>query len=81
MAQTDRSHGSPYDRGAADSYYRRRCIPHYHIFLYQKSCDDNDGYVSETIRVSEDTMTATQISEYYAGYHDNEMAGDYKEYD
>ena len=76
MAFPDRSHGSPYDRGAADSYYRRRCIPHYHIFLY-----DNDGYVSETIRVSEDTMTATQISEYYAGYHDNEMAGDYKEYD
>lgn len=25
---TDQSHGSPYDRGIADSYYRRERVPH-----------------------------------------------------
>jgi len=53
----NQSHGSPYDRGSADSFYRRIGIPHYMI----------DG-----ARIEEVDMTAEQIAEYKAGFVDNE---------
>ena len=50
-------HGSPYDRGSADSWYRRQPEPHYMI----------DG-----ARIEKVDMTAEQIAEYEAGYDSNE---------
>ena len=66
----DKRHGGPYDRGSADSYYRRGMQPHYYVgTTYNSKC------------VSEEDMTEQQLQEYRQGYNDNEKAGDYKEYD
>lgn len=46
------SHGSPYDRGAADSYYGRKAQPH--------------KLNQEGERVEQ--LTAAEIAEYYKGY-------------
>jgi hypothetical protein len=62
-------HGSPFDRGSSDSYYRRSLDPHYY--------DKTDGKLVRRVR---DEMTYDQIQEYYAGYEYNEMLGDYKDY-
>ncbi len=51
-------HNSPFDRGAADSYYQRGAVPHYYA----------DGK-----RVQEEQMTLAEIAEYYAGYDQNEV--------
>jgi len=51
------AHGSPYDRGSADSFYRRPAQPHYMI----------DG-----ARIEKVDMTAEQIAEYEKGYDSNE---------
>ena len=53
----NQAHGSPFDRGSADSWYRRQPEPHYMI----------DGARSERA-----DMTAEQIAEYKAGFLDNE---------
>ena len=53
----NQEHGSPFDRGSADSFYRRQAIPHYMI----------DG-----ARIERADMTAEQIAEYEAGYDSNE---------
>ena len=50
-------HGSPFDRGSADSFYRRQAQAHYMI----------DG-----ARIEKVDMTAEQIAEYEAGYDSNE---------
>ena len=63
----DAKHGSPYDRGAADSYYRRDPIPHLWEF--------EDG---GAIRV--EVLTDQEESEYWQGYWDNEDFGNFKEY-
>jgi len=55
------AHGSPYDRGSADSWYRRQAQPHYMI----------DG-----ARIEQVNMTAEQIAEYKAGYEDNHKKTD-----
>ncbi len=57
----DQAHGSPFDRGSADSWYRRQAIPHYMI---------------NGARIEEVDMTAAQIAEYEAGYEDNEKQTD-----
>ena len=54
-------HGSPYDRGAADSYYGREARPHYY---------PNGTYIDP--RVNEDKMSQAEVKEYWAGYDDNE---------
>jgi hypothetical protein len=59
-------HGSPYDRGRADSYYRRGLSPHKWL--------DAKGLQ----RV--DLTDPAELSAYSAGYNDNEADGDYKEY-
>jgi hypothetical protein len=55
------AHGSPYDRGSADSFYRRPGQAHYIV----------DG-----ARIEKADMTAEQIAEYEAGFLDNEKRTD-----
>lgn len=60
-------HGSPYDRGRADSYYGRAKDPHYY---------PEGTYQGEKITdLSDDELAA-----YYAGYEDNEKSGDKKDW-
>ena len=65
----DRGHGSPYDRGSADSYYRRGAKPHYY---------KGGTYTSDI--VTEESMTAEEIEQYYAGFDDNERSNNFKEW-
>jgi hypothetical protein len=65
----DESHGSPYDRGNADSYYRRMPDPHFWAH----------GSYHGT-RTEECNMTLYQIEAYNAGYQTNEDDGNYKDY-
>jgi len=70
----DDRHGSPYDRGRADSYYRRARSPH-----YMKS--DINGYVTfNSARVLEKDMTAQQIVEYNLGFDVNEADQNFKDW-
>ena len=66
--QFDRSkHGCLYDRGSADSYYRRPRAPHY---------GGVGGDSGECVRVTD----AESVAEYMAGYDYNEDFGDHKEW-
>ena len=66
--QFDRKrHGSLYDRGSADSYYRRSAAPHWYPEGSFKG-----------VRVTE--LNAAERAEYDAGYSANEEAGDFKEW-
>jgi hypothetical protein len=65
----DQRHGSPYDRGAADSYYGRDYWPHYFV-----------GDTHKSRRVDMDQMTASDLAAYTAGYRDNEANGDKKDW-
>lgn len=65
----DRSHGSAYDRGSADAYYRRPRDPHvWPQGTYQGT------------RVEAAEMTAQQLAEYEQGYLDQLESGDFKFY-
>jgi len=68
-AKHNRRHGGPFDRGAADSYYRRPFSPHYYI-----------GGTGMTPRVEEESMTPEEIASYAAGYDYNESLGDFKDW-
>jgi hypothetical protein len=68
--QIDKRHGGAYDRGRADSYYRRERRPH----LFSDAT-----YRSEEIE--ERFMTKQQIAEYNLGYYENEVSGDFKEWE
>lgn len=65
----DDRHGGPYDRGGADSYYRRLFKPHYFV-----------GGTNTSDIVTEEEMTPEEIEAYRQGYNDNETAGDFKEW-
>ena len=65
----NKSHGSPYDRGGADSYYGRPMKPHWWPA----------GTYKGWAVIAED-MTDVEIEEYYQGYEDNELSGDKKEW-
>ena len=65
----DKRHGGPYDRGGADSYYRRGFNPHYFT---------EGSY--HGVKVSKEEMTDAEIAAYEAGYYDNEIAGDHKDW-
>lgn len=65
----NKRHGGPYDRGSADSYYRRGCNPHYY-----------KGGTYQTDRVEEKDMTPEEVAEYMQGYDDNEADGNFKEW-
>ncbi len=65
-----RSHGSPYDRGRADSYYMRSYCPHWWP----------DGTNSGS-KIDLEDMTKTELTEYAKGWQVNEDLGFYKEWD
>ena len=67
--RTDRGHGSPYDRGAADSYYQRSFRPHYFVA---------DTYNSDEIQQSE--MTLEEIQEYTRGWRENQASQNFKDW-
>jgi hypothetical protein len=60
-------HGSLYDRGSADSYYGREPDPHY-------------GGVGGDSGIRVTVMYDEAVSEYMAGYNDNEQGGHKKDY-
>ena len=63
----EKTHGSPFDCGSADSYYNRIARPHY--------------YKEEHPRlVTKENMTQEQIEAYLAGYEYNECLGHKKDY-
>ena len=66
----DKRHGSPWDRGAADSWYSRGFQPHFYV----------EGAATSP-RVELKDMTAEQIVAYTAGYEYNEKFGGKKDWD
>ena len=62
-------HGSPYDRGSADSYYRRPYNPHFYV-----------GATMTSPRIPLECMTPDEIVAYTAGFNDNEESGKHKEW-
>jgi len=65
----DRTHGSPFDRGSADSYYHRQQDPHY----YPEGSYNGD-------RVEPENMTIAEMRAYFMGYEFNERFGDKKDW-
>lgn len=59
-------HRSPYDRGSADSYYRRRYNPHYYDQLNNL--------------ITKDDMCQEALDAYFAGFYNNQERGDFKDY-
>jgi hypothetical protein len=62
-------HGSPFDRGSADSWYRRGAKPHW----WPEGTGRGDI-------VTEDRMSIEEIEAYFAGYDHNERFGGKKEW-
>lgn len=62
-------HGSPFDRGSADSYYGRIRNPHKY-----------PNGTGNAPRIESNEMTLQEIADYGAGYNYNEKFGDKKEY-
>ena len=60
-------HGGPFDRGAADSYYRRPLDPHYYV---------GDSITSE----KRTALTDEELQAYYAGHAYNDESGDFKDW-
>ncbi len=65
----DNRHGGAFDRGSADSYYRRGRVPHYYV-----------GGTGMSDRVEQADMTEAEIEAYNAGYDWNEQYGDKKDW-
>ena len=65
----DTRHGSPFDRGSADSYYHRPRRPHFFV-----------GPTYQSEEVTEKDMTPQEIQAYLAGYQWNEQFGDKKDW-
>jgi len=65
----DTRHGGPYDRGGADSYYRRGFKPHYY-----------SGGTMQSDEIPEVLMTKNELDAYQKGYDDNEELGDFKDW-
>ena len=65
--EVDRSHGSPWDRGSADSYYSRPRDPHY----YPEGTHNGER---------DKCLTRDQVKQYLAGYAHNEAHGDKKDW-
>ena len=64
-----RQHGSPFDRGGADSYYRRGYNPHWW---------PEGTYKGERVELHE--MSVEEILEYGRGFKDNEERQDFKDW-
>jgi len=69
MTKYDKRHGGPYDRGSADSWYRRGVEPHFW------SQGTGSG-----IKTEEKDMTPDEIKAYLAGYDENESSGCHKDW-
>ncbi len=68
LPQFDRErHGGLWERGGADSYYRRGPEPHWY---------PEGTYVGQKIT----ELTPAEIAEYMAGYEYNEKSGCHKEW-
>ncbi len=65
----NKRHGGPYDRGSADSYYRRGRKPHYYV---------GATYSSEI--VTEERMTREEIEAYHKGFDENEADSNFKDW-
>tara|TARA_Y100000593_G_scaffold61787_1_gene114447 strand:+ start:6772 stop:6987 length:216 start_codon:yes stop_codon:yes gene_type:complete len=65
----DERHGGPYDRGSADAWYRRPCVPHYY-----------KGATGSSELVERDDMTAEEVEAYKAGWTWGMEWGEHKEY-
>ena len=65
--RTDRGHGSPYDRGGADYWYRRPFRPHYF-----------DGATYSTPEITD--LTPEELAEYRAGWDRAEASGEQKDW-
>jgi len=63
----NKRHGGPYDRGGADSYYGRPAIPHYF-----------EGATYQSNEITD--LTDDEVAAYMAGYEDNELNGEKKEW-
>ena len=66
----DASHGSPFDRGSADSWYGRPQCPHKY-----------PNGTGNAPRIEAPEMTLAEMREYYRGYEYNECFGGKKDYD
>ena len=66
----DAQHGSPFDRGSADSWYSRPQQPHW----YPEGSYNGD-------RVEAKDMSLQQMREYFRGYEYNEQFGGKKDWD
>ena len=64
------THGSPFDRGSADSYYGRPQKPH------KGGVGGDSG-----LRIEAEDLTLAEMREYYRGYEYNEQYGDKKNWD
>ena len=64
----DDYHGGPFDRGMADSWYRRSRKPHCY------------GNFTGGQLVDEANMTEEQVEAYNAGFDFNEENGDFKDF-
>lgn len=62
-------HGSPFDRGSADSWYSRAKYPHWY---------PEGSYKGRRVEAAE--MTQEEIEAYHAGYDENEQFGGKKEW-
>lgn len=61
------THGNPFDRGSADSYYGRGAKPHWY--------PEGTGHGE---MITEERMSAEEVEAYYAGYDYNEQFGEKK---
>lgn len=64
----DTSHGSPFDRGSADSWYHRPMLPH-------------KGGVGGGSGERNENLTPDEVKAYLAGYKWNEEFGGKKDWD
>lgn len=64
-----RAHGSPFDRGSADSYYGRPQDPHW----YPAGTYKGD-------KITAKDMSLAEMRAYFAGYEYNERFGDKKDW-
>lgn len=63
----DTRHGGPYDRGAADAYYRRDYDPHYFV-----------GKTYSSGRVGRENMKPSEIEAYKVGWDEQQESGVFK---
>jgi hypothetical protein len=63
----DRGHGSPYDRGRADSYYGRPFRPHWY-----PNGTGNQPLITD--------LTQEQLDDYHRGFSDNTREGNFKDW-